>query len=963
LTNVIVRVTDNSGVSASTTGFTWNIVAKPTITSPSSQTHSVGSPVSLTLTKTCPNSPCSYVLNNGPGGLSITSAGVITGVITGPAQTFPAVTVTITDNSNVSVNSPPFLWTVLAAPSVTTPSAQTTTVGATVSLAVAFTCADTPCAFTLANAPPGLSINAASGVISGSPTLTGTYAAVSVTITDVDGSVATTANFTWTVLAAPTITTPSAQTTTVGTAVSLAVASTCPGSPCSYVLSNAPAGLTINSSGLITGTVASAPQVFNTVTVTVTDKAGVSATTANFTWTVTAAPTVTKPAAQTSAVGATVNLTLTKSCPNTPCSYVLNNGPAGLTITSAGVVNGTITSAAQVFANVTITVTDNSGVSASSAAFTWTIVARPTVTAPANQTDSVGSPVSLTLTKTCPNVPCSYVLNNGPAGLVITSAGVVTGTITGTAQVFNNVTITITDNSGVAANSATFTWTVLAGPTVTTPPAQTTTIGATVSLTVGSTCADAPCRFTLANAPPGLSINSSGVISGTVSGPAQAYNAVAVTITDVDGATATTANFTWTVTGPPTISSPGSQTLVVGQGINFTIGYTCPNGPCTFATTNIPPGISIDNQGNVSGSPTTVGTYNVTITITDASGIRASTGAFTVAVIAPPSAPTSPAAAAGNTQITVSWSAPTNTNGSAITGYTATSTPGGATCTPSPATATACTITGLQNGTSYQISITATNAAGTGPPSAVVSATPMASCTSVAGGNGGFNAYLAYPLNEASGLIAADVSGNARPGTYTSSGITYGAPGPCPRDGGKAVTLNGSSGYISSNVAPINPQIFSVAIWFKTTVAGGKLIGLGNAKTGASGQYDRHIYMTNAGTLAFGVYPNGTTKTITSPLAYNNGGWHQVIATLAPSTDANPGMRLYVDGRLVVADSTTTGAEPLSNASYWRIGYDSTSGWPGAPTNSFFTGSLAFAATYTYAVTPVQALAQYNAGV
>jgi Concanavalin A-like lectin/glucanases superfamily len=233
-------------------------------------------------------------------------------------------------------------------------------------------------------------------------------------------------------------------------------------------------------------------------------------------------------------------------------------------------------------------------------------------------------------------------------------------------------------------------------------------------------------------------------------------------------------------------------------------------------------------------------------------------------------------------------------------------------------------------------------------------------CTSAAVGNSTTKAYLAYPLNETGGTTVADVSGNNRPGTYDTPGITYATAGPCPRDGAKAVTLNGSTGYITGAATPTDPQIFSIEIWFKTTTGGGKLIGLGTAKTGASGQYDRHMFLSNSGTLTFGVYPNAV-KTVTSTATYLDGKWHDAIATLAPSTDADPGMRLYVDGALVASDPTTTGAE--DDTGYWRIGYDNLAGWgANTPTNYFFTGSLAFASTYTYALTPAQVAAHYRAG-
>ena len=70
----------------------------------------------------------------------------------------------------------------------------------------------------------------------------------------------------------------------------------------------------------------------------------------------------------------------------------------------------------------------------------------------------------------------------------------------------------------------------------------------------------------------------------------------------------------------------------------------------------------------------------------------------------------------------MSWTAPA-TGGSAITGYTVTSSPGGFVCTTTGATS--CTVTGLTNGTGYTFTVTATNAAGTGTASAAsATATP-----------------------------------------------------------------------------------------------------------------------------------------------------------------------------------------------------------------------------------------------
>ena len=78
-----------------------------------------------------------------------------------------------------------------------------------------------------------------------------------------------------------------------------------------------------------------------------------------------------------------------------------------------------------------------------------------------------------------------------------------------------------------------------------------------------------------------------------------------------------------------------------------------------------------------------------------------------------PGAPTAVSAAAGNAEATVTFAAPANNGGSAITGYTVTTNPVGGTDTNAGSTALTHVVTGLFNGYSYSFSVTATSAAGT----------------------------------------------------------------------------------------------------------------------------------------------------------------------------------------------------------------------------------------------------------
>ena len=92
-------------------------------------------------------------------------------------------------------------------------------------------------------------------------------------------------------------------------------------------------------------------------------------------------------------------------------------------------------------------------------------------------------------------------------------------------------------------------------------------------------------------------------------------------------------------------------------------------------------------------------------------------------------------AVAGDGQAAVSWTAPAFDGGSAITQYTATSSPGGLTAVVDGDTLNA-VVTGLTNGTSYTFTVTAANAVGTsGPlaPSNAVTPVPPPTPTPIPG--------------------------------------------------------------------------------------------------------------------------------------------------------------------------------------------------------------------------------------
>ena len=218
---------------------------------------------------------------------------------------------------------------------------------------------------------------------------------------------------------------------------------------------------------------------------------------------------------------------------------------------------------------------------------------------------------------------------------------------------------------------------------------------------------------------------------------------------------------------------------------------------------------------------------------------------------------------------------------------------------------------------------------------------------------------LFWRVGERSGPVAADTSASLAGGTY-SGGVSYGVVGQ-GTDSDRAISTDGISGLLSSSAAAPSPAAFSVEAWIKTTTTtGGKILGFGNRQGGLdfagnpalSNSYDKHLYMTNDGRLAFGVY-TGNTEVLASSQSYNDGQWHHVVGTQGAS-----GMAFYVDGVRLGRNSV---ANNQSYQGYWRVGGDNLNGWPGQPSSSFFAGTIDDVAVYPTALSKDAVLAHFAA--
>ncbi|MDQ3010721.1 MAG: putative Ig domain-containing protein, partial [Acidobacteriota bacterium] len=336
--------------------------------------------------------------------------------------------------------------------------------------------------------------------------------------------------------------------------------------------------------------------------------------------------------------------------PNTLMVQV--NGAASATVNGVTVSNLTINGAGQVFADIvasctatnasfTLTVTDNQGAMAMT-------TLNVTVTANTPPTLSYASPQSVLVGQALTVNPATGPSDNGSiASITVQSAGTYTGTISvdsaGVVTLSNakpvgshTIAIQATDNCGLSTISP-FTLNVNCQVITVTPPSTNTgTAGTPFSQTFTQSGGIGATTFSTASTlPTGLALASNGVLSGT---PMQAGTfPITVNATDSNGCMGM-ASYTLTINCPAiTVNPPSLPNGTTGAAYSQTISATGGTAPYSFDVISgtLPTGLTLAPGGNLSGTPAQSGTFNFTITATDANGCTGNR-AYALVIACPP---------------------------------------------------------------------------------------------------------------------------------------------------------------------------------------------------------------------------------------------------------------------------------------------------------------------------------------
>ena len=576
-----------------------------------------------------------------PAGMSFDSA---TGTLSGtPAEAGPAFpfTVTATDSSTGAGGpysvSQDYVLQVDANIDLSPSTLANGTVGASYQQALDATGGVAPYTFAMdagTSLPPGLGL-APDGAISGTPTASGSYS-FTISATDANG-VGSLQGFSVTMAAATLTVAPDALPGgAVDTPYSQAISATGGIAPYSYaiVAGTLPSGFSLDAgTGVLSGSTSTAGSY--SFDVQVSDSSGGTPATGTVSYTlVIDVPTITLAPATLpdGAVFSGYSQAITASGGIAPHTFSVTVGslPDGLSLAADGTLSGTPTETGGFsFAVTAADSSSGSGPYSGTGNYTLTIVDVAPTANDVSATVAYGSgatPITLDISG---SAATSVAVANAPAHGVATASGLSISyePAAGFAGVdsFTYLASNAVGDSAPATVSIT-----VSGPTLALTPAAGTLepdYGVAWSQAFSASGGAAPYTYALTGTlPAGLVFDAA---SGTLSGTATEAGNFPVTVTATDSSTGAAAPFSVSadyevqvVSAAIVITPAALADGIAGRAYSQALGASGGIGPYTFAITagSLPDGLQLAGDGTLSGTPTASGTFDATVSATDANG-------------------------------------------------------------------------------------------------------------------------------------------------------------------------------------------------------------------------------------------------------------------------------------------------------------------------------------------------------
>ncbi|BBB61701.1 hypothetical protein UNDKW_3428 [Undibacterium sp. KW1] len=416
---------------------------------------------------------------------------------------------------------------------------------------------------------------------------------------------------------APTVTSASISGQ-VGTALSFTVSATA-ANPLTYTLSGNPAGMSINSSGIVSW----ATPVAGTYTVVVTALDAKTGLSGKGTYTIVISAPV-PPAISATTIngkaGTALSFNITATSTN-PLTYSITGAPSGMTATSAGAATWP-TPVAGTY-SVTATALDAKTGLSSKAVYTVVIAAAtPPVVTAATINGVAATALTFNVTATSGNA-MTFSLTGAPTGMTIGS----TGTVSWASPVLGtySVTVNATDSKTGLTGKAVYTVVIAQQPApVVTAATVNGTVGTALSYTVAVKASN-PVTYTLTGAPAGLTISSAGIISWA--SPVAGNYAVTVLAKDSKTGLSGQAVISISVVASGLSINAPAMTGTAGKALTGSITINAPGATSiSISITGAPLGLGFSMSGlsiATSWASPVKGSYTMLITVTDNLGRKA----------------------------------------------------------------------------------------------------------------------------------------------------------------------------------------------------------------------------------------------------------------------------------------------------------------------------------------------------